>query len=72
MCKERFKKEFGISNQDFEIVENFAEVVKMQQYASFEAPGQAPQIHLDFTPATTFDSTSSTKRQKAKQAQGFL
>ena len=70
--KEKFKKALGISNQDFEIIEHFAETIKMQQYAMFETPGQAPQIQLDFTPATTFDSANLTKRQKAKQVPAFL
>ena len=28
----------------------------------FETPGQALQMQLDFTPATTFDSANLTKR----------
>ena len=65
--KEKFKKAFGMSNQDFEIVEYFAEVIKMQQYAEFEVSENAPQMRLDLSPVTIFDGLSSTKRQKPRK-----
>lgn len=65
--KEKFKKAFGMSNQDFEIIENFAEIIKIQQYTEFGLPDQVPQTRLDFSPITIFDGLGSTKRQKPRK-----